>query len=86
MLRFLATIFKSLTVGIFFIQKNEFKKIIVNISTHVAQWLAHLPSKQGVAGSSPALGGGVVLAERLRRETANFMGSARASSNLAHDG
>ena len=27
----------------------------------------------------------VVLAERLRRETANFMGCARASSNLAHD-
>ena len=27
----------------------------------------------------------VVLAERLRRETANFMGYARASSNLAHD-
>ena len=27
----------------------------------------------------------VVLAERLRRETANLMGFARASSNLAYD-
>ena len=27
----------------------------------------------------------VVLAERLRRETANFMGYARVSSNLTHD-